>query len=103
MFFNRMNAALALPMLASMSASDPPCSSTMLSRRTMTPHDESRIPSEVMRPMPFLTTRKTTYLGTWNVRTIWDNGRALQIAAEMRRYNLEVLGISETHWTQVGQ
>ncbi|VDO90225.1 unnamed protein product [Schistosoma curassoni] len=21
----------------------------------------------------------------------------------MRRYNLEVLGISETHWTQVGQ
>ncbi|VDO70987.1 unnamed protein product [Schistosoma margrebowiei] len=29
--------------------------------------------------------------------------RALQIAAEMRRYKLEVLGISETHWTQVGQ
>ncbi|VDP42490.1 unnamed protein product [Schistosoma margrebowiei] len=34
---------------------------------------------------------------------MWDTGRALQIAAEMRRYNLEVLGISETHWTQVGQ
>ncbi|VDP50794.1 unnamed protein product [Schistosoma margrebowiei] len=41
--------------------------------------------------------------GTWNVRTMWDTGRAFQIAAEMRRYNLEVLGISETHWTQVGQ
>ncbi|VDP72204.1 unnamed protein product [Schistosoma mattheei] len=34
---------------------------------------------------------------------MWDTGRAFQIAAEMRRYNLEVLGISETHWTQVGQ
>ncbi|VDO49214.1 unnamed protein product [Schistosoma margrebowiei] len=34
---------------------------------------------------------------------MWDTRRALQIAAEMRRYNLEVLGISETHWTQVGQ
>ncbi|VDO56926.1 unnamed protein product [Schistosoma margrebowiei] len=34
---------------------------------------------------------------------MWDTGRALQISAEMRRYNLEVLGISETHWTQVGQ
>ncbi|VDP43212.1 unnamed protein product [Schistosoma margrebowiei] len=53
--------------------------------------------------MPLLTTRATIYLGTWNVRTMWDTGRAFQIAAEMRRYNLEVLGISETHWTQVGK
>ncbi|VDO59133.1 unnamed protein product [Schistosoma margrebowiei] len=52
--------------------------------------------------MSLLTSRATIYLGTWNVRTIWDTGRALQIAAEMRRYNLEVLGISETmdaSWT----
>ncbi|VDP46489.1 unnamed protein product [Schistosoma margrebowiei] len=34
---------------------------------------------------------------------MWDTGRAFQSAAEMRRYYLEVLGISETHWTQVGQ
>ncbi|VDP46588.1 unnamed protein product [Schistosoma margrebowiei] len=32
-----------------------------------------------------------------------DTKRALQIAAEMRRYNPEVLGLSETHCTQVGQ
>ncbi|VDP22535.1 unnamed protein product [Schistosoma margrebowiei] len=51
--------------------------------------------------MTLLTTRATIYLGTWNTRTMWDTGRAFQIAAEMRRYNLEVLGISETHWTQV--
>ncbi|VDP50600.1 unnamed protein product [Schistosoma margrebowiei] len=34
---------------------------------------------------------------------MWETGRVFQITAEMRRYNLEVLGISETHWTQVGQ
>ncbi|VDP76740.1 unnamed protein product [Schistosoma mattheei] len=34
---------------------------------------------------------------------MWDTGRAFQIAAEIRRYNLEVLRINETHWTQVGQ
>ncbi|VDO47431.1 unnamed protein product [Schistosoma margrebowiei] len=42
-------------------------------------------------------------IGTWNARTMWDTGRAFQIAAEMKRYNIGVLGISETHWTQVGQ
>ncbi|VDO64779.1 unnamed protein product [Schistosoma margrebowiei] len=50
-----------------------------------------------------MTTRATIYLGTWSTHTMWVTGRVCQIAAEMRRYNLEVLGISETHWTQVGQ
>ncbi|VDP26617.1 unnamed protein product [Schistosoma margrebowiei] len=53
--------------------------------------------------MTLLTTRATINLGTWNVRIMWDTGRAFQIATEMRRYNLEVLGINETHWTKVGQ
>ncbi|VDP16024.1 unnamed protein product [Schistosoma margrebowiei] len=53
--------------------------------------------------MPLLTTRATIYLSTLDVRTMWGTERALRIAAEMRRYNLEVLGISETHWTQVRQ
>ncbi|VDO81480.1 unnamed protein product [Schistosoma margrebowiei] len=34
---------------------------------------------------------------------MWETGKTSQIAAEMRRYNLAILGISETHWTQVGQ
>ncbi|VDP69088.1 unnamed protein product [Schistosoma curassoni] len=50
-----------------------------------------------------LLTEQTIYLGTWDARTMWETGRVFQIAAEMRRYNLEVLGISETHWTKVGQ
>ncbi|VDP51661.1 unnamed protein product [Schistosoma margrebowiei] len=34
---------------------------------------------------------------------MWETGKTSQIAMEMRRYNLAVLGISETHWTQAGQ
>ncbi|VDP18657.1 unnamed protein product [Schistosoma margrebowiei] len=53
--------------------------------------------------MPLLTTRAKLFIGTWNVRTMWETGKTSQIAMEMRRYNLAVLGISETHWTQDGQ
>ncbi|CAH8514717.1 unnamed protein product [Schistosoma haematobium] len=69
----------------------------------MTLHGESRVPSEATRPMLLLTTRTKIFIGTWNVRTMWETGKTSQISMEMRRYNLAVLGISETHWTQAGQ
>ncbi|VDP07531.1 unnamed protein product [Schistosoma curassoni] len=53
--------------------------------------------------MALLTTRATIYLGRWNTRTMWEIGKVFQTATEMRSYNLEVLGISETRWTQAGQ
>ncbi|VDP50327.1 unnamed protein product [Schistosoma margrebowiei] len=34
---------------------------------------------------------------------MWEPLKTSQIATKMRRYNLAVLGISETHWTQAGQ
>ncbi|VDO47537.1 unnamed protein product [Schistosoma margrebowiei] len=34
---------------------------------------------------------------------MWETGKTSQIATEMRRYNLAVLGISETHWKQARQ
>ncbi|VDP10294.1 unnamed protein product [Schistosoma margrebowiei] len=34
---------------------------------------------------------------------MWETSKASQIATEMRRYNLAVLGIRETYWTQAGQ
>ncbi|VDO85218.1 unnamed protein product [Schistosoma margrebowiei] len=34
---------------------------------------------------------------------MWETVKTSQIATEMRRYNLAVLGISETHWIQAGQ
>ncbi|VDP39942.1 unnamed protein product [Schistosoma mattheei] len=34
---------------------------------------------------------------------MWETERVFQIAAEMKRYNMEMLVISETHWTQIEQ
>lgn len=58
----------------------------------MTSHDESRVLSEVTTTKPHLTTRTIIKLGTWNGRKMWDIGRFIQVTAEMKRYNLEVLG-----------
>ena len=44
-----------------------------------------------------------TRLGFWNVRTMYETGKLAQVAAEMRRYNLHILGISECRWTGSGR
>ena len=41
-------------------------------------------------------------MGTWNVRTMYETGKTFQVAAT-RAYNLVLLGISETRWTQSGR
>ena len=69
-------------------------------RGYMTPCSESR--EKAARSTPLLST-KTINVGTWNVRTMYETGKTAQIATEMKRYNLTLLGISETHWTQSGQ
>jgi len=66
----------------------------------MTPCSESR--EEATRPTFLLSTR-TINVGTWNVRTMYETGKTNQVAAEMKSYNLTLLGISETRWTQSGQ
>ena len=48
-------------------------------------------------------TKKTTTIATWNVRTMYEAGKAAQVSAEMRRYNIALLGLSETRWLQAGQ
>ena len=54
-------------------------------------------------PNRLLTPRTTTKLGTWNVRTMFEAGRAQQIANEMSRYKISLLGISETRWIKSGR
>ena len=66
----------------------------------MTRHDQSR--REVVQPIPLLTPKLTSTIGAWNVRTMYSTGRTAQIAAEMRNYNLTILGLTETRWTQTG-
>ena len=58
---------------------------------------------EAAGPTPLLTPRKPTRIATWNVRTMYEAGRTRQVAMEMKRYGIRVLGISETRWLQSGQ
>ena len=67
----------------------------------MTCSGESR--KEATMPMALLSTRNTLNIGTWNVRTMYEAGKRVQVAAEMRRFNLAVLWLCETRWTQSGQ
>ena len=58
---------------------------------------------DATRPITVVSTRTTTMIGTWNVRTMDESGKTLQVAREMRRYNLSILGISECRWIGSGQ
>jgi len=55
------------------------------------------------RKTQLLTTKSTTRIGTWNVQTLYCTGILAQVINEMKRYNLDVLGISEMRWTGSGK
>ena len=42
-------------------------------------------------------------VGCWNVRTMFSVGRTAQIIAEMTRYGIGILGISECRWSGFGR
>ena len=44
-----------------------------------------------------------TRIGNWNVRTMFETGKAGQVAQEMERYKLDILGISECRWRGSGK
>ena len=44
--------------------------------------------------------KTTTLIGFWNVRTMYEQGRVAQVIAEMKRYKLDILGVSESRWTK---
>ena len=50
-----------------------------------------------------LNTKKPTLLGTWNVRTMYQAGKAHVVAKEMKSYNIHILGLSETRWIGTGE
>ena len=55
---------------------------------------------EATRPTPLPTPNTTTLLGTWNIRTMNETGKAAQISAEVTTYKLLVLGVCETRWIE---
>ena len=67
----------------------------------MTQSSESR--KEAARLTPLLTPRTSARLATWNIRTMYETGKTVQVAREMKRYKIGVLGLSETRWLQSGQ
>ena len=67
----------------------------------MTPSGET-LPG-ARRPIPLLSMKATTRIGTWNVRTMYETSKAAQVANEMRRYNIAVLGICESRWNGAGR
>lgn len=42
-------------------------------------------------------------IGNCNVRTLYRSGSIAQVAREMTSRNIDVMGISETHWTEQGK
>ena len=67
----------------------------------MTQCSESR--KEAAWLTPLLTPRTLARLATWNIRTMYETGKTVQVAREMKRYKIGVLGLSETRWLQSGQ
>ena len=67
----------------------------------MTQCSESR--KEAARLTPFLTPRTLTRLATWNIRTMYETEKIVQVAREMKKYKIRVLGLCETRWIQSAQ
>ena len=61
---------------------------------------ESR--KEARSPTNLLLMKANTRIGTWNVRTMYETGKTHQVAREMERYRIELLGISECRWNGSG-
>lgn len=43
---------------------------------------------------------KATNIGTWNVRTLNQEGKLENLIKEMSRLKIDILGVAETHWTK---
>ncbi|XP_055997977.1 uncharacterized protein LOC130047325 [Ostrea edulis] len=42
-------------------------------------------------------------VGAWNVRTMFETSKTAQVADEMQRYGLDILGVSECRWLKSGK
>ena len=67
----------------------------------MTAGSESRKEANSMSEV--LSAKSKTRIGFWNVRTMYETGKLAQVTSEMKRYNLHILGISESRWTRPGR
>ena len=43
------------------------------------------------------------WVGLWNTRTMYQTGMTAQVIGEMKRYRLDILGVSEVRWSGSGK
>lgn len=70
---------------------------------SMTSPDESPLQGVRRAKGSLLGPKHNIRLGTWNVRTMFETSKTAQVIHEMRRYRLDILGISECRWTGSGR
>ncbi|CAJ1055441.1 hypothetical protein C0Q70_14465 [Xyrichtys novacula] len=58
---------------------------------------------EASSPKNPLKMKAKTRIGTWNIRTLYESSKSAQVASEMKRYNIALLGLSESRWNGSGQ
>ena len=59
---------------------------------------------EVYSPIELFASPKSVLkIGTWNARTMHRIGKTAVVAREMRKYDIDVLGISECRWAGFGR
>lgn len=58
---------------------------------------------EVSAPTNLLSIKGDTSIGTLNIRTLYEVGKAALRAVEMTRYNIKVLDLSKVRWNGRGQ
>lgn len=61
-------------------------------RIQMTDSGQSRKDATVMT-MGAVSAKTTILIGFWNVQTMYEQGRMVQVIAEMKRYKLDILGM----------
>ena len=72
------------------------------SSNCMTASGESRKETTGVK-LEVMSAKIKTRIGFWNLRTMYETGKLAQVTAEMRRYNLHVLGVSESRWIGTGR
>ena len=63
--------------------------------------DESR--QEAQGRKSLLQLKSKVRIGCWNVRTLYQAGKLAQLAKEMRRYKLSIIGVCESRWNTFGK
>ena len=67
----------------------------------MNPLGESR--QEAQGRKSLLQLKSKIRIGCWNVRTLYQAGKQAQLAKEMRRYKLSIIGVCESRWNTFGK